>query len=91
MIISISFKDTSDECITSIMDIDEACITSIITSINDPGDVVKLTTMIHNYDGVTDTGNARFAGVNETGNACNAGVVGTGDAPSETLTVQQSI
>ncbi len=47
--------------------------------------------MIPNFTGVSDTGNASFAGINTTGNECIAGVVDTGDAPSEPLTVCQSL
>jgi hypothetical protein len=40
---------------------------------------------------VVDTGNASFAGFNKTGNTCNAGIGDTGDAPSELLTVHQTL
>jgi hypothetical protein len=47
--------------------------------------------MVHNFAGVVVTGNASFAGVNDTGNACISDVVDTGNAPSEHLTIRQSL
>jgi hypothetical protein len=47
--------------------------------------------MIDTFAGVLDTGNASFARVNDNGNACIAGVVDNFDAPSESLTVRQSL